>query len=179
MTKKLKMRVIRLSDVDNIMTWVNDPDVVKNLQHFNTKFTRKNEEEYVKKVIASKNDFVFSFFYPKKGRGVEKNGAQYVGQGGIHQISWDNNLGRISIIIKREHWNKGFAQEILPALIDYAFKELKLHKIWLMYWKENKKAGHLYKKLGFKKEGVLKDEYFWKGRYHDMVRMSVINRSAL
>ena len=60
-------------------------------------------------------------------------------------------------------------------LVDYAFKKLGLHKVYLMHWKENKKAEHLYNKLGFKTEGVLKDEYFWQGRYHDMVRMSIIN----
>ncbi len=167
MAKKLKMRTLKLSDINNIMTWVNDPDVVKNLQHFNKKFTRKDEEKYVKKILASKNDFVFSFF--------NRETEEYVGQGGIHQISWENKLGRLSIIVKREYWNRGYAQEILPALINYAFEKLGLHKVWLMHWKENKKAGHLYKKLGFKREGVLKDEYFWKGKYHDMVRMAIVN----
>lgn len=169
------MKPLKLNDIDNIMTWVNDPEVVKNLQHFNKKFTRKDEEKYVKKILTSKNDFVFSFSCPKQSRGVNQSG-EYVGQGGIHQISWENKLGRLSIIVKREYWNRGYAQEILPALINYAFKKLKLHKIWLMHWKENKKAGHLYKKLGFRKEGILKDEYFWKDKYHDMIRMAIIKR---
>ncbi|MDO8496693.1 MAG: GNAT family protein [bacterium] len=164
---ELIMRPLKLSDVDHIMIWVNNPEVVMNLQHFDKKFTRKDEESYVKKILASKNDFVFSFFN-KKG--------DYIGQGGIHQIAWENKLGRLSIIINREHWNKGYAQEILPNLVNHAFKKLGLHKIWLMHWKENKKAGHLYKKLGFIKEGVLKDEYFWKGQYHDMIRMAIINK---
>jgi len=161
------MRPLKLGDIGNIMTWVNDPEVVKNLQHFNKKFTRKDEVGYIEKILASKNDFVFSFFNEE---------GEYIGQGGIHQIAWDNKLGRLSLIIKREHWNKGYAKEILPSLVDYAFKNLGLHKIWLMHWKENKKADHLYKKLGFKKEGVLKDEYFWQGKYHDMIRMAIISK---
>lgn len=165
MKNKLIMRPLKLSDVNHIMTWVNDPEVVKNLQHFNKKFTIKDEEKYVKKMLASKNDFILSFF---------NQSGEYIGQGGIHQISWENKLGRLSIIVKREYWNKGYAQEMLPVLINYGFKKLDLHKIWLMHWKENKKAGHLYQKLGFVKEGILKDEYFWKGRYHDMVRMTII-----
>ena len=159
---------LELNDVENIMTWVNDPEVVKNLQHFNKKFSKKDEQNYVKKILKSKNDYVFSFFDNQNG--------EYIGQGGIHQIALENKLGRLSIIIKRGHWNKGYAQEILPALTNYAFKELGLHKIWLMHWKENKKAEHLYKKLGFIKEGILKDEYFWKNRYHDMIRMAIINK---
>lgn len=164
----LKMRPLKITDVEHIMSWVNDPDVIKNLQHFNKKFTRKDELKYVEKMIKSKNDFVFSFFN-KKG--------DYIGQGGIHQISWENKLGRLSLIIKREYWNNGHAQEMIPALIKHAFKKLGLHKVWLMRWKENKKAEHLYKKLGFKQEGVLKDEYFWQEKYHTIVRMAVIKKN--
>jgi len=51
--KNLYIRPIKLSDVDNIMTWVNDPEVVKNLQHFNKKFTKKDEKNYVKKLLKS------------------------------------------------------------------------------------------------------------------------------
>lgn len=167
MKNKLKMTPLKAGNIDDIMSWVNDPEVVKNLQHFNKKFTRKDEKSYIAKMLASKNDFVFSFY--------ETAGGKYIGQGGIHQISWENKLGRLSVIVKREHWNKGYAQEILSMLTNFAFKNLDLHKIWLMYWRENKKAEHLYKKLGFKKEGILKDEYFWKGEYHDMVRMAIIN----
>lgn len=82
------MRPLKLSDVDHIMTWVNDPEIVKNLQHFDKVFTRKDELTYVKKMLKSKNDFVFSFF--------NKKTSEYVGQGGIHQISWENRLGRLS-----------------------------------------------------------------------------------
>jgi len=168
MNNKLIKRRLEVSDVKHIMTWVNDPEVVKNLQHFSKKFIEKDELSYVKKILNSRNDFVFSFF--------DKKTKEYVGQAGIHQISWENKLARLSIIITKNQWNKGYAQEILPFLVNYGFKKIKLHKIWLMHWKENKKAGHLYKKLGFQKEGVLKDEYFWQGKYHDMVRMSIINK---
>ncbi len=161
------MKPLELGDVDNIMTWVNDPEVVKNLQHFDKEFSREDEKNYVQKILTSKNDYVFSF--------LNKETGQYIGQGGIHGIAWENKLGRLSIIIKREYWNKGYAQEILPKLVDHAFKRLGLHKIYLMHWKENKKADHLYRKLGFQEEGVFKDEYFWQGKYHDMVRMMIIN----
>lgn len=164
----IRLKPLELRDVANIMTWVNDPEVVKNLQHFDKKFTEKDEETYVSKILSSKNDAVFSIY----------DDNLYVGQCGIHQIAWENKLGRLSMVIKKECWNKGYAQIVLPMLIKHAFKKLKLHKIWLMHWKENKKADHLYKKCGFKSEGILKDEYYWQGKYHDMIRMAVINKKS-
>jgi hypothetical protein len=49
------LKPLESKDVDHIMTWVNDLEVVKNLQHFNKKFTRKDEEAYVDKLLNSKN----------------------------------------------------------------------------------------------------------------------------
>ena len=162
----LSMRPTTIRDVRHIMTWVNDPEVVKNLQHFNTRFTVAHERAYVAAMRKSKRDFLFSFFAP--------DGA-YVGQGGIHQISWENKLGRLSLVVVKEQWGKGYAQVIVPMLMHYAFARLKLHKVWLVAWATNKKNMHLYAKLRFKKEGVLKDEYFWQGKYHDMVRMRMLS----
>ena len=162
---EIKLKPLELNDVDRIMTWVNDPEVVKNLQHFDKKFTKEDEEGYIRKLLASKNDAVFSIF----------DGSTYIGQCGIHQIAWENKLGRLSLVIKQEFWNKGYAQEVLRLLIKHAFAKLGLHKVWLMHWKENEKAEHLYNKLGFQKEGLLKEEYYWQGQYHDMVRMAIIN----
>lgn len=162
------MRPLEMSDVEGVMTWINDPDVVKNLQNFNKVFTIEGEAQYILKMLSSKDDFVFSFF--------ERGTGKYIGQGGIHQISWQNKLGRLSLIIKREYWNKKYAQEAIPLLIEYAFKELGLHKLWLMVYQTNQKGLYLYQKLGFQEEGRLIDEYFWQGHYHTMVRMAMINQ---
>jgi len=59
------MKPLKLSDIKNIMSWVNDPNVVKNLQHFNKRFARKDEFQYLKRMLKSKNDFVFPFFDKK------------------------------------------------------------------------------------------------------------------
>ena len=161
----IKLVRLGLEHVDRIMTWVNDPKCVKNLQHFDKTFTRKDEKDYIEKMEASRYDYVYSIF----------DGDTYIGQCGIHQISWENNLGRLSMIVKREFWDHGYAHQVLPMITDIAFTTLKLHKVWLMHWKENEKAAYLYEKAGFQAEGILKDEYFWQGRYHDMVRMAIIN----
>jgi len=81
------LKPLELNDVDHIMTWANDPEVVKNLQHFDKKFTKEDEIAYVNKLLNSKNDFVFSIF----------DGDRYIGQCGIHQIAWENKLGRLSL----------------------------------------------------------------------------------
>ena len=71
MENRFEMKSLEIADVDHIMTWVNDPEVVKNLQHFDKTLTREDELSYINKILSSKNDFVFSFF----------DGSEYVCQG--------------------------------------------------------------------------------------------------
>lgn len=51
--------------------------------------------------------------------------------------------------------------------MDYAFTVLNLYKLYLVVDTENKKAIHVYKKLGFEVEGELKHEFFSNGEYRN------------
>lgn len=165
MKPRITIRPLQKKDIVHIMKWVNDPDVVKNFQNFKG-FTKKEEIKFIKKIITSKNDFAFSIF--------RKTGGKYIGQCAINQINWQNKLGRFGIFVTKENWGNGYAEEAIKLLIACAFKTLKLHKVWGVCWATNKKSWHIYQKVGFKKEGLLKDEYFWRGKYHDLIRMSIV-----
>lgn len=167
MKNRIKLEQLSVKHIDFVMGWINDPEVVKNFQNFGKRFTRKKELQFIKQLVKSKNDRVFSIFTTE---------GTYVGQCGINQISRQNKLARLSLFITKNQWNKGYAQEAISLLLHTAFIKLKLHKVWIMFYTTNKKALHLYKKAGFVKEGVLKDEYFWNGKYHDIVRMAIINK---
>lgn len=165
---KTLLRPLSMSDLDNVMTWVNDKEVTKNLAKFNKKITRNEEKKFLKNLLKSKTDCVFS---------IEDENHNYVGQVGIHQIYWPAKNGRLGIIIGNKNaWGKGHASKALKLVIDYAFKKLKLNKIWMICYITNKKMQHICKKLGFKKEGVLREEYYHQKEYHDMLRMSILRK---
>ncbi len=58
----------------------------------------------------------------------------------------------------------------------YAFAVLNMHKIYLVVDKENEKAVHVYKKVGFMVEGELLDEFFVDGNYHNAIRMCMFQK---
>ena len=62
----------------------------------------------------------------------------------------------------------------IRALLDIAWRELDLHKVWLIVRRDNRSAQAMYLKIGFDFEGVLRDEYRVNERYYDMVRMSIL-----
>jgi RimJ/RimL family protein N-acetyltransferase len=60
------------------------------------------------------------------------------------------------------------------AVIDYGFCHLNLHRVHLTVLKTNDRAISLYEKLGFKTEGILRDEQFRDGRYVDVIVMGIL-----
>ncbi len=66
-------------------------------------------------------------------------------------------------------------REILEAGINYAFEELKLHRIMANYIVENDRSGRLLASLGFETEGVAKSYLKINGRWQDHQLTSKLN----
>jgi RimJ/RimL family protein N-acetyltransferase len=166
----VRLRPLAESDVDHIMTWVNDPDIVGNIAAFSGHaFTRDDELAYVRRIIASAGDAVFSIEDAATGR--------YLGQTGLHQIHERSKVGRLACIIAaRGDMGRGFGTAAIRAVLDHAFGALALHKVWLMVFRHNERGRRIYGRLGFIEEGVLREEYFHVDGWYDMVRMSMLAR---
>jgi RimJ/RimL family protein N-acetyltransferase len=164
--RSIRTKKVSLEDIDYVMTWINDPEVVKNFQNFDRQISKTEELEFLERIIASPVDHLFSLFDAESGA--------YVGQGGINNIAPKNNLGRLSIFIRKEMQHQGYGRTAVLEILRYAFKDLNLHKVWLVVFEKNQRATTLYYKLGFKQEGILEEEYYWNGRYENLVRMGML-----
>ncbi|WP_313584252.1 GNAT family N-acetyltransferase [Lacrimispora sp.] len=58
-------------------------------------------------------------------------------------------------------------------MLEYAFSELNLHRVFLNVFSFNKRAIKLYEKMGFMHEGVLRQVFYRGGDWHDIVIMSI------
>ena len=70
----------------------------------------------------------------------------------------------------------GLVELVEIKYINYAFRVLNLHKIYLAVDVENKGAIHIYEKCGFEVEGLMREEFYSDGDYHDALRMSIVRR---
>ena len=68
-----------------------------------------------------------------------------------------------------------FGSAAIGELCRLAFDGDRLHKLWLMVFATNQRAQRTYARAGFRTEGVLREEYFHDGGWHDMVRMSLLD----
>jgi putative acetyltransferase len=90
-----------------------------------------------------------------------------------HRTSHIAYLGGVAI--HPNHAGKGFGEEMMREIIALG-QRMGLGRIELSTATINKKAIHLYEKIGFQKEGILRHYTHLKseGRYLDEVMMSII-----
>lgn len=74
------------------------------------------------------------------------------------------------------HRGKGIGSMAMDMIIDHAFLDLNLNRIQLRVQPSNAHAIALYKKYGFKEEGVLREVIFKNGQYEDLLMMSLLRK---
>lgn len=70
--------------------------------------------------------------------------------------------------------NKGFMSEVSQLIINYGLEQMDLHRIEAMVGTENIPSLKIIEKLGFEKEGVMKQHYLRNGIFEDSVIFSII-----
>ncbi|GAH98179.1 unnamed protein product, partial [marine sediment metagenome] len=106
-----------------------------------------------------------------------KHAKRPIGSIGFNHINWVSRNANIFLTIgEPEYWGKGIAGEASRLMINYGFTELNLHKIFAGVFTPNTRSLRAAEKLGFEKEGVLKEEMYVDGEYHDVHKFALFKR---
>ena len=73
---------------------------------------------------------------------------------------------------------QGYMKKIVSHGINYAFNDLKLHRVMANYMPENERSGGLLQSLGFEREGLAKDYLHINGKWEDHVLTSLLNTKS-
>jgi RimJ/RimL family protein N-acetyltransferase len=71
-------------------------------------------------------------------------------------------------------WGRGYGSDALDALMDFAFGQLRLERVWLDTETTNARAQAAYRKAGFEVEGTLRRAWFQDGVWKDDLRMALL-----
>jgi len=74
---------------------------------------------------------------------------------------------------------KGYGSDALKTLIKYLFENFNINKIWIEARVNNPRAIRAYEKAGFKKEGVLREEDYFEGKFVDCIRFGILRKEFL
>lgn len=160
----VNIRKFEYGDISSKIKWVNNPD--------NNKFLHYELPLEFEKTCAW---FEKNHIRTDRYDAVIEADKIAVGLIGLISIDYRNKKAEYYITMgETAYKGKGIATKASFLLLDYAFSILKLEKVYLYTETENMTAQHLFRKIGFKEEGLLKNDLFSNGKYVDRFIYSII-----
>lgn len=83
----------------------------------------------------------------------------------------------MNVETNEDYWKQGLTSGALSVICDFLFDELGFHRLQAHTKPENMATQKLFEKVGFQKEGILRDGLFWKNQFHDLVILAKINQN--
>ncbi|HEY2798500.1 MAG TPA: GNAT family protein [Thermoanaerobaculia bacterium] len=170
--ERLYLRSIERDDLSRCHAWMNDPDLRATLaQRYPLSLAR--EADWVERATRGQDpsDMVFAICLAQ--------GDRHIGNCGLEGIQNDNGTATLGIFIgEADCRGQGLGEEAVRTLCRFGFDEMRLHKIRLDVYEGNP-AIRTYESVGFRREGVLRQEIFRRGRRLDVIRMGLLRDEIL
>ena len=163
---KVILRPLVEEDIPHFFKWMNDPEVTQYLRTY-LPMSIAQEKDWLDQISRPKPDSVTLAI-------VDKETGKIIGSMGMTGISHKNRIATTGASIgDKEYWGKGYGTEAKMLLLDFAFNEMNLRKIYSDVIAYNKRSIAYSEKCGYVEEARLKNYYFRKGKYWDKVILSV------
>ena len=164
MQSNVKLIPIAESDTANIIRWRNSELVKQNL-FSSDEVTVEIHQHWLSEYVMTGKCCQFIIH-------VEHNP---VGTVFLKNIDYDNSKAEFGIFIgESTAHGKGYGTIATGLIADFGFQELKLNKIYLSVFHDNKGAIRSYEKAGFKEEGLMRQEYYKDGHFMDVLQMAML-----
>ena len=165
------LHAVEKEDSQQLLDWRNNQNFRKHFREYRDLNMAQQEHWFEEKVIKDDTTLMFS---------IKRNeDNELLGCCGFVYINWVHRHADLSLLIG---WNdtyidkKGYAEESCQLLLEYGFNELSLNKIWMDIYEFDNKKKTLYEKLGFSQDGLLRQNYWFDGKWWDSRILSILHQ---
>lgn len=162
------LRPAERGDVPQFVGWFNDWSTSRTLT-IRAPMSIAMEELWFERAVADqgKTGYIFVACLIEDDRPI--------GTIGLHTLDLDNGSAGLGISIgAATDRRRGLGSDMLRALLDFSFRNLRLERIWLDVCDFNPGARRVYARVGFVDEGTARHAIFREGAYRDVHRMSIL-----
>jgi RimJ/RimL family protein N-acetyltransferase len=92
----------------------------------------------------------------------------------LTHCSFTHERAEIGFALRQERWGQGLGSEAVARVIEFAFDTLHLHRIEADVDPRNDRSFRLLERLGFTREGHLRERYYMNGERQDAVMMALL-----
>jgi ribosomal-protein-alanine N-acetyltransferase len=154
------LRPFQVSDVADALAYRDDEEFARYLPWVPQPFTLRDAEEFVARNVLESWDTSPTFAIVLGGRVI----------GTINlEVDAKNAIAMLGYAIARDHWGKGLTPEAAHGVIGWGFETYQLVKIWASTDLRNERSWRVMKKLGMRREGVLRSHAIGRDQRIDEV----------
>jgi ribosomal-protein-serine acetyltransferase len=107
--------------------------------------------------------------------GIWLNG-EVAGAIGCHPIDWLNRNCSIGYWVDARQQGKGIVTRAVSAMLDYLFQDVGLHRVTICCGTGNSRSCAIPQRLGFTREGMMRDAQWVNDRWIDLVVWGILTR---
>jgi ribosomal-protein-serine acetyltransferase len=94
----------------------------------------------------------------------------------LHSVDWHNSQASIGYYISEHMQGKGVITRAVKSILKLSFYDITLNRVEIRCGKDNFKSQAIPVKLGFTKEGIIRDGEFLNGKFHDLIVYGLLSR---
>jgi ribosomal-protein-alanine N-acetyltransferase len=170
-SNRLLLRELTIADAPELFILRSDEKVLQFIGREPAKSVSE-VETFIEKILAAQKNSESVLW----GIALADQPDKLIGTICYWQMQPENYRAEIGYALRPEHWGKGIMTEAINKVVDYGFTEMKLHSIEARTNPENIVSGVILEKTGFVKEGHLKEEFYFKGKFYDSVIYSRLQK---
>lgn len=162
---RLFLRALEEWDInDDYVKWLNDPEVNTFMATRRFPTTLEDLRCFYEKIKNDKNAVYFAICLKSDGK--------HVGNVKLDKIDWISRVCEFGLLIgDKKNWGNGYGSETTYLATKHGFFQLNLRRITILFAEDNTSALRCYEKVGYQREGLLRDAVFLNGAYRNVVCM--------
>jgi len=161
---KVTIRKFERKDIPKKVEWINNPDNNQFL-HYDLPLSVEKTERWFDSHVGDERRF---------DAVIEADGTP-VGTIGLLDIDSKNQKAEYYIAMGENSFKgKGVAKEASVLILQYGFEKLNLNRIYLYTETGNIGAQRLFERVGFVKEGLIREDIVSHGKYVDRFAYGIL-----
>lgn len=167
---KIGLRALEEKDIEgNYGDWFNNSKVCQYNAHHKYPKTIEELTEYIRSLTNNNSTIVMAV--------IEKETKTHIGNVSLQKIDYISRQAEIAFLFGEiSYWNKGYATMAAHLMIDHAFKELGMNRIYFGTAENNIGMQNVGRKLNFKQGGVRREATYNNGKFYDIYDYDLLRK---
>ncbi|WP_449621898.1 GNAT family N-acetyltransferase [Robertmurraya sp. Marseille-Q9965] len=167
------IRELTSTDIVSINKWRNNRDLINSLGTNFRYINIETDTEWFDNYLNNRTNSIRCAI-------CREESSEIIGVVYLLNIDLINRSAEFAIMIgESNNQGRGIGTFATESMLNHAFMDMNLNRVYLSVLEENMRAIRLYEKVGFIIDGIIREAVYKNGEFKDLVLMSILKRDYI